>query len=48
LLAARVDVDDLPLYVLWCAECGQVVEHEHSAIVIGADEFNAERISSGI
>jgi hypothetical protein len=48
LLAARVAVDDLPLYVLWCAECGQVVEHEHSAIVIGADEINAVTMSTTV
>lgn len=44
LLAERVgsDVDGLPLYALRCAECGQVVEHEHSAIVIDADAINGE------
>jgi hypothetical protein len=48
LLAARVDVDHRPLYALRCAECGQLVEHEHSAIVIGADEINAKTISTTI
>jgi hypothetical protein len=48
LLAARVDVEDRPLYSLRCAECGQLVEHEHSAIVLGADEINAETMSTTV
>jgi len=46
LLAARVEVDDRPLYAFWCAECGGLVEHEHSAIVIGADEVGAEVVNA--
>jgi hypothetical protein len=48
LLAARVEVDDRPLYAFWCAECGQLVEHEHSAIVIGADEVDAEVVNAAV
>ena len=44
LIAERVDtgVDDRPLYALRCADCGQVVEHEHSAIVIDANAIGTD------
>jgi hypothetical protein len=44
LLAERAgsDVDGFPLYALRCAECGHVVAHEHSAIVIDANAINGD------
>ena len=34
--------DARPLYALRCADCQQIVEHEHSAIVIDANAISED------